>query len=234
MPTETGTNKELITLERNLEYSDVFDAMDNLITYRIDSARKQTPLKLLIQISRALTMDGIDLEAQKTIKDAVLSEMDEEVKRIKESGKFDILSATITGFALGTLIFEYGDNAFTFDEATQTMIVSEFDISRHFEQSGKLLGEGLHKEYWIRHSTRDHIDVKKDIIVLTNDTDAMERINAFAEKEFIALYENNKRAISRLSEARKNIYERLTNASVQPISIPWAITKFNRFLSTRK
>ena len=234
MPTETGTNKELITLERNLEYPDVFDAMDNLITYRIDSARKQTPLKLLIQISRALTMDGIDLEAQKTIKDAVLSEMDEEVKRIKESGKFDILSATITGFALGTLIFEYGDNAFTFDEATQTMIVSEFDISRHFEQSGKLLGEGLHKEYWIRHSTRDHIDVKKDIIVLTNDTDAMERINAFAEKEFIALYENNKRAISRLSEARKNIYERLTNASVQPISIPWAITKFNRFLSTRK
>lgn len=60
-------------------------------------------------------------------------------------------------------------------------------------------------------------------IVLTNDTDAMERINAFAEKEFIALYENNKRAISRLSEARKNIYERLTNASVQPISIPWAL-----------
>lgn len=223
IPTETGTNKELITLGRNLEYSDIFDAMDNLITYRIDSARKQTPLKLLIQISRALTMDGIDLEAQKTIKNAVLSKMDEEVKRIKESGKFDILSASITGFDLGTLIFEYGDNAFTFDEATQTMTGSEFDISRHFEQSGKFLGEGLHKEYWIRHSTRDHIDVKKDIIVLTNDTDAMERINAFAEKEFIALYENNKRAISRLSEARKNIYERLTNASVQPISIPWAL-----------
>ncbi|MEV2457406.1 DEAD/DEAH box helicase family protein [Paenibacillus larvae] len=48
MPTETGTNKELVTLGRNLEYSDVFDAMDNLITYQIDSARKQAPLKLLI------------------------------------------------------------------------------------------------------------------------------------------------------------------------------------------
>ena len=34
MPTETGTNKELVTLGRNLEFSDVFDAMDNLITYR--------------------------------------------------------------------------------------------------------------------------------------------------------------------------------------------------------
>lgn len=64
------------------------------------------------------------------------------------------------------------------------MAVSEFDISRHFEQAGKLLGEGLHKEYWIRHSTRDHLDIKKEIIVLTSDTDAMDRINAYAEKEF--------------------------------------------------
>lgn len=107
--------------------------------------------------------------------------------------------------------------------ATQTMTVSEFDISRHFEQAGRLLGEGLHKEYWIRHSTCDHIDVKKEIIVLTNDTDAMERINDYAEKEFITLYENNKRSIARLNEARKNVYERLTNASAQPISVPWIL-----------
>ena len=223
MPTETGTNKELVTLGRNLEFSDVFDAMDNLITYRIDSARKQAPLKLLIQLSRALTMDGIDLKAQKTVKNAVLSKMDEEISRLKESGDYDTRGAAITGFSLGTLIFEYGDNAYSFDESTQTMVVSEFDISRHFEQAGRILGEGLHKEYWIRHSTRDHIDVKKEIIVLTNDTDAMERINDYAENEFITLYEKNKRSIARLNEARKNIYERLTNASAQPISVPWIL-----------
>lgn len=161
MPTEAGTSKELVTLGRNLAYSDVFEAMDNLITYRIDSSRKQAPLKLLIQLSRALTMDGIDLGAQKAVKNAVLSKMDDEILRIKESGDYDTRGASITGFALGTLIFDYGDNAYSFDEETQTMTMSEFDISRHFEQAGKLLGEGLHKEYWIRHSTRDHIDVKK-------------------------------------------------------------------------
>lgn len=223
MPTETGTNKELVTLGRNLAYTDVFDAMDNLITYRIDSVRKQAPLKLLIQISRALTMDGIDLEAQKTIKNAVLLKMHEEITRIKESGDFENRVAAITGFELGTLTFDYGDNAYSFDESSQTMTVSEFDISRHFEQSGKLLGEGLHKEYWIRNSTRDHIDVKVEIIVLTNDTNAMERINDFAEEEFITLYENNKRAIAKLNEARKNVYERLINASAQPIAVPWVL-----------
>jgi len=85
------------------------------------------------------------------------------------------------------------------------------------------LGEGLHKEYWIRHSSRDHIDIKKEIIVLTNDTDAMERIEAFAEEKFINLYESNKRSIAKLNEARKNFYERLINASVQPIAVPWVL-----------
>ena len=193
LPTETGTSKELVTLDRNLEFTDVFDAMDSLITYRIDSVRKQAPLKLLMQISRALTMDGIDLGAQKAIKNEVLSKMTTEINRIKENGDFNERAASITGFPLGTLTIDYGDNAYSFGESSQTMTVTEFDISRHFEQAGRILGEGLHKEYWIRNSTRDHIEVKIEIIVLTNDTDAMEKLNAYAEEKFIALYENNKR-----------------------------------------
>lgn len=223
MPTETGTSKELVTLDRNLAYSDVFGEMDNLITYRVDSSRKQVPLKLLIQLSRALTMDGIDLGAQKAVKNVVLSKMDEEIARIKSSGNFDGRAAAITGFSLGTLTFDYGDNAYSFDEATQTMTVSEFDISRHFEHAGKLLGEGLHKVYWIQHCTRDHIEVKIEVIVFTSDTDAMERLNSYAEKEFTNLYENNKRAITKLNEARKIVYERLINASAHAIDIPWIL-----------
>lgn len=223
IPTETGTNRELITLDRNLAYSDVFDAMVSLITYRIDSARKQAPLRLLMQMSRALTMDGVNLEAQKLIKNAVLSKMDEEIALIKESGDFESKVSSITGFSLGTLTFDYGDNAFTFNEESQTIELSEYDITRHFDQSGRVLGEGLHKEYWVKHSSRYHIDVKLEVIVLTNDIDAMERINVYAENEFIKLYETNKRSISKLSEARKNIYERLINASTQPISMPWIL-----------
>lgn len=223
LPTETGTSKELVTLNRNLEFTDVFEEMDSLVTYRIDSVRKQAPLKLLMQISRALTMDGIDLGAQRAIKNEVLSKMTTEINRVKEHGNFNERAASITGFPLGTLTFDYGDNAYSFDESSQTMTVTEFDISRHFEQAGRLLGEGLHKEYWIRNSTRDHIEVKIEIIVLTNDTDAMEELNTYAEEKFISLYEVNKRPIARLSEARKTFYERLTNASAIPISVPWTL-----------
>lgn len=223
VPAETGTNRELITLQRNLQYNDVFDAMDDLVTYRIDSTRKQSPLRLLIQISRALTMDGIDLNAQSTIRKKILSKIEDEIVQLRYSGDFDKQCEAITGFSLGTLVFEYSDKAYTFDQATQTMSMSELDISRHFEQAGKLLGEGLHKEYWIKHSSRNHIDVKKEVIVLAHNINSIESINQFAEQEFVSLYENNKRAISQLKDARKNVYERLTNASVQPIATQWSL-----------
>lgn len=221
--TDAGTNKNLITLQRDLSYADVFDSMDELVTYRMDSLHKQAPLKLLMQISRALTMDGIDLEAQRNIKNAVVAKISAEIQRLKESGILEAKAKSLTGFSLGTLTFDYGENAYSYDENTKTMTVTEFDISRHFEQAGKILGEGLHTEYWIKNSSRDHIDVKIEVIIVASDADAMEKLNAYAEQTFMSLYENNKRAIARLSEARKTVYERLINSSAQSIAVPWEL-----------
>lgn len=223
MPAETGTSKELVSLVRNPAYSEAFDAMSDLVTYRIDAARKQAPLKRLIQLSRALTQDGIDLDAQKSIKQSVLKKIEDELTIIKAAGDFDSKVAAITGFALGTLTFDYSENAYTIDDASQTMDVSEFDINSYFNRAGKLLSEGLHIEYWITNSKRDPIDVKIEVVVLAGDVQAMLNLNAFADEKFFELYENNKRAITRLSEARKGVYEKLVNASDRPIAMPWVL-----------
>lgn len=106
---------------------------------------------------------------------------------------------------------------------TFPMTVSNFDISRHFEQSGRILGEGLHKEYWIRHSRRSHIDVQVEVIVLSNNATAMETLNNFAEELFFNLHDEHKRLIAKLPEFRKDIYERLTNSSAMPIYVPWEL-----------
>lgn len=223
MPAETGTSKELVSLVRNPAFSEVFNAMENLVTYRIDAARKQSPLKSLVQISRALTHDGIDLDAQKTIKQDVLQKFAAEIAAIKATGEFDGKAASITGFELGTLTFDYRENAYKIDNTSQTMEVSDFDINSHFSIAGKRLGEGLHIDYWSRNSKRNPIEVKVEIIVLANDAHAMQNLNDFAEKKFLELYDNNKRAISRLSEVRKGEYEKLIYASARPIAIQWVL-----------
>ncbi len=222
-PAETGTSKHLITLIRNAAYADVFAAMTNLITYRIETARKLPALRRLIQLARALTQDAIDLEAQATIKRMVLDKMDEEIVRMKQAGEFDSKAATITGFEMGTLVFDYGEEAYTLDASTETMKVMPFDITGHFNRAGKRLGEGVHTEYWIRHSRRDHVEVHIEIIVLANDPQAMQNIEDFAEAKFLELYEMNQRAIGLLGEARRDGYNKLIRASTTPIAMAWVL-----------
>lgn len=222
-PADIGTNRELVTLKRDPAYADVFDAMGNLVTYRIDSAKKQQPIRLLMGLARALTMDGIDLRAQKNTRNAIIAKMCEKLDELKAIGDFDTVAKSITGFSMGALTFNYGDTAYTYDEATNEVSVTDFDIRRHFEQAGKILGEGLHTEYWIKHSDRDETDVWIEVIVLVNNTGIMEAINTYAESAFSDLYENNKRQIAALPEARKQFYTKLISSSSQPIAMPWSL-----------
>ena len=223
LTTETGTAKELVSLKRNLEYLDVFKAMDNLITYRIDSTRRQSALRLYMQISRALTMDAIDFTAWRLAKQAVISMMSREIQTMKETGTYDAKVAELTGFNLEKLTFEYGENLYVVEENTNKMILSDFDISRHFERAGKQFGEGLHVEYWRAKSNRNHIDVKIDVIVLANNIDSKETLENFANCRFLELYETNKRAIALLSEVRRNVYEKMVNSATRPIAILWEL-----------
>ena len=223
-PSETGTDKEFVTLNRNPAFADVFDAMDGLVTYRIDSSRKQPYLRLLIQLSRNLTMDEIDLTAQRTTRNAILGMMDDAVAEMRTDERYDAARERITGFALGALTLDYGSNTLSYDEGTKTTCILEFDITRHFEKAGKILGEGLHKEYWIRHSSReDYTEVQTEVIVLAYDADFMEKLESYAKTQFVNLYDTHKRAIAQLPEHRKTAYERLINASALPIEIPWTL-----------
>ncbi len=220
---EIGTSKELVTLKRDPSLADVFDAMSGLTTYRIDSARKLPPLRLYMGLARALTMDGIDLQAQRNAKNAIIAKMTEEVNAIKASGNYETRAEGITGISMGGLAFNYGETTYTYDEESDSVEVTEFDIRRHFEQTGKILGEGLHTEYWIKHSDRDELDVWIEVIVLVNDGASLERLGSFAESEFYRLYEKHKYAIGGLSEMRKQVYAKLISSSPRPLFMPWEL-----------
>ena len=222
-PADIGTARELVTLKRDPAFADVFVAMDGLVTYRIDTGRKQAPLRSLMQLARALTMDGVDLQAQSMTRRAIVAKMTAEIQELKNSGKLDALAKRITGVSLGGVTVDYGFGNSVVMEPTVQYSVAEYDIDRHFEQAGKLLGEGLHTEYWIKHADRDRTDVHVEVIALANSPDAMEHLNVYAEKEFENLYENYKRAIGGLPEARKQFYQKLISASATPIAFQWKL-----------
>lgn len=105
-PSETGTARELVILHRREGLEDVFEALKELVTYRVNAVRKQSALRRLMGLGRGLTRDRIDEEAQKRVKYLIVDKMTEEIEKLRVSGMLDAKVKSITGIELKTIAVE--------------------------------------------------------------------------------------------------------------------------------
>lgn len=228
-PTDIGTSREFVTLSRNHSYDDVFEAVKKLVTCRIDSGRKQQPIPLLMQLSRRLTWDGIAPKLMKETTKRILEQITKEIDVMKADGSFQKYVDSISGFSMEQYTYEYGEKSLMLQETAETTSITGYDLEKFFEKAGKILGEGLHYTYWTKNSTRDKTEVYMEIIALTQNTDAMKRLNDFAENAFLNLFDKYKDTISHLTETQKQHYSRLIASSPIPLAIPWQLPDYIDF-----
>jgi type III restriction enzyme len=221
-PSETGTSRELVTLYRREGMDDAFEALGELVTYRVNAVRKQSSLRRLMGLGRGLTHDRIDEDAQETVKTLIVQKMAEEVQRLRDAGTLDERAKQITGIDLKTIAVEHG-TGIAEDDGGYTIEAASADIDRHFQQAGRLLGNGLHMDYWRAQGDRDADEVKVEAVVLAQDHEGMKRLENFAEGEFDTLYAKHKRDIGKLKEQRQQHFQRLRLATSVPQSIQWAL-----------
>jgi len=229
-PAETGTSRELVTIHRRKGTEAIFEAMQNLETYRVNAVRKQSALRRLMGLGRGLTHDRIDEKAQEQVTQKIVAWMIEQVQRLREAGDFEDRAKQITGVDLrtialhGTIVAE-GKAAYTIDSALA-------DIDRHFTQAGRRLSNGLHMAYWKARPEQDATNVKVETIVLSQDHYSMQALEQHAEQEFNRLYEQYKLKIIRLTEQRRKHYERLCLSSTDLQTIPWILPESIAFRRT--
>lgn len=210
---------------------EVFAAWDDLVTYRVDAVRKQSALRRLVGLARALTFDRIDEGALARVKNLVVERMRHEIHRLRDGGQYDTLAQRITGIGLKTLTLQQ-ETGVAEPGGEYVIETAAADIDRQFEQAGRSLGNGLPMEYWHAHADRDAEDVKVEVIVLAQDSDGMRGLEQFAETEFDRLYEERRREISGLREQRRGPYEKLQLATATPQDIPWHLPETIDFRRT--
>ena len=88
-PSEIGSGAELVVLQRRTGCEEIFAAMESLITYRVNAARVQSPLRRYMGIARGLTLDEVDLDTWETAKDKITTWMEEQLAILKAQGGFD-------------------------------------------------------------------------------------------------------------------------------------------------
>ena len=222
-PTTIGTGRELVNLVRRTGTEAVFEAMrkQGLVTYRVNATRKQSNLRRLVGLGRGLTQDRIDESLQEQVTNEIIGKMSGEIGRIRAAGKFEQRAKQITGVALETTVVS---GTIMLDErARYTVEAASADIDRHFQQAGRLLGNGLHIAYWKTQEERPADEVKVEVIVATQDNSSMQALEDFAGAEFDSLYERHKRNTIDLKETRRKHYEKLRLATAQPQDVPWLL-----------
>ncbi len=221
-PSEIGTSRELVTLNRRDSADEIFKAMDELITYRVNAVRKQSDLRRLMGLARGLTHDRIDESAQKSVTTKIIEKMQREVKNLKDSGALEDKAKQIIAVDLETIAVEHGTNNSETD-GKYTLDATSEDINNHFEKAGRLLGNGLHTDYWRSEGDQEANLVKVKLVVLAQNLDAMKSLNTFAETIFDDLYLKYRQDIAGLREKRRKHYERLRLATNIPHDIPWSL-----------
>ncbi|HOW77038.1 MAG TPA: DEAD/DEAH box helicase family protein, partial [Candidatus Competibacteraceae bacterium] len=221
-PSETGSSRELVVLRRREGAEALFAALASLVTYRVNAARVQSPLRRFMAISRSLTLDEIDDAAWDRAKQQIIAWMGDQLAVMKAEGPFAATEQAMTQVGLKTLAVQNGADI-TELEADYSIAASEVDIDRLFEEAGRALSHGLHHTYWQAHADRDALKVKVEVIALARHRPAMMALESTADRAFDALYDAHKKAIGKLREQRRAVYEKLRLATVQPQAIPWRL-----------
>lgn len=236
-PTKTGSARELVILKRREGIDDVFEALNGLVTYRVNAVRKRTALRRLMDLARGITWDKIDEDLQKSVKRIIVEKIAEQLEKLRENNELDKKIKDILGVDLKTIVVEEQSKILE-SSAGYRVRAASIDIDRLFDIAGRKLSNGLHMEFWRAYEERAAIEVKVEVIVLTQDHDSMQELDKFAEDEFNNLYEKYKHGIANIKEEkRRKYYERLCLSAPEPQAISWIMPDkidFNRSVEAPK
>ncbi|WP_373509140.1 DEAD/DEAH box helicase [Thiocapsa sp.] len=234
-PTETGSSRELVTLDRRADAAGIFEAMGGLVTYRVNAARAQSHLRRYLGLARRLNLDEIEPAAWAVAKDQVVDWLSTELAGLQTAGIFDKLVDGLTRVRITTTTVQTGgdtEGEFVSPVREYEIDASDADIERQFAEAGQRLGNGLHQTYWDANGDRDALDVKVEVIVLARNHDVMGRLELKAERAFDTVYDRHKQAIGKLKEKERGRYERLRLAIAKPVEVEWRLPERIEFRRT--
>lgn len=219
-PTEAGLAPELVTLVRNSAYEDVFEHMNDLVTYRVEGIRKESNLRRLDKLRAYITVDGINRAVDRDTRHKMSQKLKDELAQIRNSQDYEAVAASITGINLKTLEVELATNQVVADSA-QNISVAHIDMEVLYKKAEKTIGDYIAMQYRVENISRDDMDVKIELIVLASDVTAMDNLELYAGVLFDEIYNDNRRAIQTLKSAEREKYERLVSSGSNSTPLQW-------------
>jgi type III restriction enzyme len=221
-PAEAADARELVTLKRRQGTEPIFNAMRELVTYRVNAYRAQSNIRRYQELARKLSIDGIDEDAWDKAKYDAINWITQQVLVLKNSGQFERDCKSLTDIGLNTVAVQSVTGA-SEDHTDYLIEASDLDIDRQFQESGRSLGNGLHQEYRKRNEDRDALEVKLELIVAARAAATKAVLEQKSKDAFNTLFDRYRADMRPLREQQRRFYERLRSASTTPEPLDWRL-----------
>ncbi|MEQ1828151.1 MAG: DEAD/DEAH box helicase family protein [Pirellula sp.] len=211
---------------RNPSFVDVFVHLAKLTTFSIDRAPKMTELKRALRLSGMLMQEGIDEDADETLRNVLTDKLDElregytkTVKAwkdtVREGGEIEV---DVTSVAIGPMKIT--------GSTTTRLQLSEENIEHLFDEAGRMLvaGEGLHRTYWKRFHKKDKpSQAKLELFAVVRQAQTLVEMEKLAARQFKNLWSNHKGSVSKLPASEKARFQQLVLASGTAVEHEWEL-----------
>jgi type III restriction enzyme len=221
-PAQIGSGRDLVVLTRRAGTDAIFEALNQVVTYRVNAVRSRSALRRYMAMAHQLNRDGLAADALDAAKIQYVDWMSQGIDAVKSQGQFDSEVKAISKVGLRVLAVDHFTGVAE-PVPDYHIEASDVDIERQFEEAGRVFGNGMHIAYWIGHEKRPAKDVKVEVIVLARNSGQIAALEGLATAAFDQLYDQHKRAIHTLKEPQRIVYDKLRLASATPTAVEWRL-----------
>jgi type III restriction enzyme len=222
-PVEVALSTETVTLGRRPGTKSQFDALAKIPSYVVPTQRKTRQTGRLMKMARALVKDDLDAGALATAEKAMISELDTLLADAEKDPAFAAAVAGKSLIAYGQRVFDVRTGELAVGEKVE-VAADPTNVQHLFDESGRKVGEGLHKVYW-QHRTvgvEDLDEIRSEkikVAVLVSRPDTLKKLEALAEKQVNVWHKEHVDAIEALAEDRREVYLQILGGATSPVEV---------------
>ncbi|OQB40021.1 MAG: Type III restriction enzyme, res subunit [Candidatus Hydrogenedentes bacterium ADurb.Bin179] len=219
-PTEVVEGSQLVTLTRHPKHKALFRRLAALPSYSVERIPKTSNTRRLIKLARQLTFDEIVPQAWDNAKSLVIKTLAKELKRLKSDPRFSHCYRENQVIEISEVQVEVGDWKELGDEKVAKVKTTPENIDDLFEICGRMLGEGLHQEFWKTHLDRVAPQrAKLELFGILQDKAARQRLEEVAQERIAILFDLYKDKIAALPSSKREEYNRIRRRAKEPQTI---------------
>lgn len=223
-PTKVREGKLAESLHRAPKLDDCFTALAALPTYTIPRSRPMKPVARLAKLAALLAELSLESDPVKTYR-ALLTRLllaerarlaadDEFKKLVNEAAILDIRRRRFNYASVSDL-----DESTELSGMTVRAAIADEDIDDLYAEAGRLLGEGLHREYLRKRRNDGEVDsqkIKREVFALANTKGVLYKIAAAADAQRKTWIKNHKVAIRAAEEKYRQALREIEGGGSEP------------------